>query len=1112
MKKLWFFGVAGFLSLGCLALAQSNSMKEKPLAAHEENAGPSVTAHAMEKGANIYGYLDYSDKPGFNQGYGMYTLSEDGYSLLWNDPLYKLVNVKANNGWYENGKICGLVPKFQISTIIGYWKYEIDFESGELLSYSELNMSSAPMVFFHSMLNPEDGLVYGYAYNLDDGGEVWWGTVDFENPWNADPIRHVGNKAMCYSICYNPEDGYYYGINGYQQFVRVSLDGSQTFIADVVDAEKCNSYLTGMVWNPVEKVFYWNCTYKGDWNYASMLYRITPEGEFTLVSDYSYLETFPYFVTTDEYSISDKPKRPEIESIDFENADLSGSVSFLMPSEYINGDPLPGKFEYTTLLDQEVYETGTASPGETVKTDYMVSESGFHTFGVYVTVDGLKSSAASSIKYVGYDIPAAPSNVILTVTEVTWDPVIKGINNAYLNPEEIEYKVYLNDEYLGTTSETRYQVLLPLDSTLASYKASIVAVNHGLESEPGESNSVVQGSAYTPPIFFQPTEEEFSLMTTVDVNENITYGWIWDTQNNIPYVRCGFTYDPDQPMDSYLFLPPIYIEDASQYYDFSFLCGRRGTQYLEEYVEVIYATSPDPADYVGTIIPSYKPLAVPTLGTWDKVEGVWNVPYSGEFYIGIHAISKGDMFGLYARDFSLKASEISGDSPGYVEDITAVRAPEGELKATVTFNLPLVTLDGETLNPDVNLTAMVNVQGLNNVYTAEGKPGDKVSVDVSTQQGTNIIEISVTDGNYGGPKTFVNVYTGVDLPDCPSSMTLIENPDMMSAELSWTPVTTAEEKGGYVDPAGITYTVALYVDLGIAAYWDPVAEGITGTSYTFRLEDGAVQDNYIIGVLAVNAAGESNNAAARAAYLGTPYALPMSDSLVTGDESFTIGPWFMYSAINYEPYNADWIITTMYQFDDINYDGPDYQVFAALSLDGKPCKGAMGLPRFSTKGEKNVAVSVDIVMAPYAPPVKIYAQKYGSSDLVLLGEWTPDDLDDVTIKPFTVMLPEQFENQDWVQVYVVPDFIDGTELFGMCGVNVVNAEAGILTMSADSLIMGGKGSIIVRGFEDREITLYNLDGKKVAQKTAESDNEIFYVDKGIYIVRAGDSSAKIVVK
>ena len=219
MKKLWFFGVAGFLSLGCLALAQGNSMKEKPLAAHEEDAGPSVTAHAMEKGANIYGYLDYSDKPGFNQGYGMYTLSEDGYSLLWNDPLYKLVNVKANNGWYENGKICGLVPKFQISTIIGYWKYEIDFESGELLSYSELNMSSAPMVFFHSMLNPEDGLVYGYAYNLDDGGEVWWGTVDFENPWNADPIRHVGNKAMCYSICYNPEDGYYYGINGYQQFV-----------------------------------------------------------------------------------------------------------------------------------------------------------------------------------------------------------------------------------------------------------------------------------------------------------------------------------------------------------------------------------------------------------------------------------------------------------------------------------------------------------------------------------------------------------------------------------------------------------------------------------------------------------------------------------------------------------------------------------------------------------------------------------------------------------------------------------------------------------------------------------------------------------------------------
>lgn len=87
--------------------------------------------------------------------------------------------------------------------------------------------------------------------------------------------------------------------------------------------------------------------------------------------------------------------------------------------------------------------------------------------------------------------------------------------------------------------------------------------------------------------------------------------------------------------------------------------------------------------------------------------------------------------------------------------------------------------------------------------------------------------------------------------------------------------------------------------------------------------------------------------------------------------------------------------------------------------------------------------------------------------------------------------------------------VDG-ELYNIVYTTVdVSASVGSVE-AAEATVVGGEGVILVGGFEGR-VDVYTVDGSKVATATANGEAQI-KLAAGLYVVRAGERVAKVVVK
>lgn len=1077
---------------------------------------------SVASGANIYGYLYFQAVMDFIPG--LYELENGSYSILWKDWFYDYDYAFAYNGWYVDGKINGIFPDIAGGYLYGYYSYSVDFETGELLDYADL-IYDTNQFFIIATLNSSDNKIYGYAIDLnyDNGNTLFWGYADASNPADVTLVE-TDQSQVCYSLTYNPINGKFYGVNMAQQFVEIATDGTQTVIAEVPDAEKCGTYTTGLVYSPTDGVFYWNSNWVDEYGMGSFLYTITPSGEFTMVDSYLLAEEFSYFITPDEPVAADAPKRPEAVGVNFVDGALTGDVTFKLPTTFGDGSNLPAQINYTATLNNESYKTGTGAPGSEIEVSYTVTESGSYTFGLYVTVNDKNSSAASIRAYVGNDTPVAPQKVELTETEVTWEAVTTGVNKGYIDASAVTYDVYLNGVKLGNTSSTSYSVesYFEGDLELDSFVASVVSICNGLESEPGKSNSIVAGNALNLPLFMPPTESQFALMTVEDVNPNLMGGsWLWNEADDIPFVQIGYGMVGYGQVDSYLFLPPVNIPDASKYYSFSFLSSLRSSMYNLEYLEVVIATEPSSEAVIGTIIDPFQVSGLAAEENWEEESGLLQVPAAGTYYIGIHCISEEDQLGVMVRDFSLESSNVSPESPDVAQNVTAVAGANGELKATVTFDFPTKALDGSTLAPELMLTALVTVNGGNEVVTATGKPGSQGSVTVNTVQGNNTVTVVISDGEMDSPKAQTSVYTGVSIPAAPDANTVVYeiSSDMMSATLTWEAVTESEKEGGYVDPAGITYTISEYVDLipGWGWYvWMPIEEGITTTSYTYTLPAGSPQDSYILGIQASNVAGTSSEYVSLQLQMGSIYTLPLVENLDndSDDTYFNVTPWLQYNSFNGVTYNGTWGISEISYLAEllgVPYTGDENYIILGYSADESPAKGMMGMPRFSTMGCEEVEATFEFLTL-YPAKTTIYGYAYGEEDVVEIGTCTPPSKDDLSFAEYTFTLPESLTNKSWVQILIEADYVDGDEYFGLGSVEVMSGSTKLMALQSHSAITTDKNAIIVRGLQGSSVVIATMDGKVVAKGVSNSDITSFKVEKGTYVVKAGNKSAKVVVR
>lgn len=1046
-------------------------------------------------GASVYGYLSTSVSE--EQKAGLYELTPEGYTLKWKDE-YAHGGSKLTNGWIEGDRLCGYTIASYWGMIFTFDYIEINMADGTTAKTEEFDYYRQPNISTAAFSTGERA-IYGYASSPEDGS-AGWVRADADKPGEPVFLRMLSDPeagSACYSLTYNPDDEMFYGVNMDQKFVRIDADGRQTVIADVPDAGTMANVITGMAYSPKENLFYWN------YNTAdreSGIYSITKDGEFNLISTFSDGEEMTCLVCTDAFVATSKPLRPEISAISFEGGAVSGSITFTLPAEFTDGSPIDDNLAWHALLDGVEYKDGTAQAGSAVTVDFSELPDGFHNFALYTDYNGTIGARTSTRMFIGADTPKAPVNVVLTDSNVSWDAVTEGINGGYIDPAAITYEVMIDGKSYGTTTSTSLDITLP-GGDFKQYTAEVYAEYSGNRSAAGSSNPLVHGDDMTLPIHFEVTEEEFNLMTIVDANDD-DYNWIYSY--GLTALLADWIYDESPTMDDYIYLPPIKFDSADKLYTLSMDMIARSTRYPDAMYEVVVATRPDAESVCKTILgPQRPPYPAPDVDDVDyehfvNVKTLFSVDVPGTYYIGFHCVSPAAQMGFLIRNINITDENITDKSPAAVTDAVAKGAENGVLSANVTFTLPTVDLAGNTLPSGSELTATVSCV---NSATVTGRPGEKVTADVETLQGDNNILIRTNLDGSNSPKAIVTVFTGVHPPKSVSSVSAEIAPDMRSATLTW-PAVTESEDGGYINPATVEYEI---YTLGYNMYgdqeWQLLDECGTSTSYVFTPD---MQDLHFVAVGTKNEAGDNGRIYWLNILAGPPCELPMTENFADG--YVNISPWLSY-AID-DTYTASLGSSALADIDPRWSDSEDYAMVMVPEAAGT--NGMMGIPRFTTATTDEAILEMEILTGPNAPEIAIYGDYYGSENLVYVG--SVSDTEDA-LKTISFELPSELMGRDWVQIYVLCRFPDADRIFVMNSISINKGGVSVDGIhTAASAIRAGKGEIIFDGFNGCDINVMSLDGKTIGSTKATSGITTIKVDKGIYVAKAGQKTAKVVVR
>lgn len=1057
--------------------------------------------------SDIFGYLYYFSDQNLNQG--MYRIDPSkGASFMWTDA-YTDQFVTMTGGWLRNGRLCGLNSLKSIFGTLAYGQIELDLQTGEVFSWRQLRFGDdLSNVYMTTAYRDLDDHVYGYSYS-EDGYGYGFSSAPADNIDATKIIIEAPSSDVCKSLCYNVQDDLFYGVTLDGRFVSVDIEGKQTTIFRLDLADMRNS-VSGIVYSPSLQAYVWNAYFTDG---SSALYAIDAEKKTaTLLLNCLGGENYTYFVTTAPNALPDAPASPGFVSSDFADGALSGSVAFTMPSMLLNGTEIAEgtKLGWNLLIDGNPAGEGEALAAQTVEIPTEALSTGFHTFAFSASLLGNRSVPATFMRWIGDDVPMAPKEVELSESCVKWNAVSEGCHaefEGYLNPEAISYKVSLNGEFVGETSTTEMEITLPSGLPYSVYQAEVKAVFHSFESEPGVSNPIAFGDPLTlnPSIHFRPEEEEFALFKTFDLDGRTdeagnTRNWHFSTTMGFPSFASG------ADGDDLLIFPPIEFDDASHSYAFEMEAGLIHDRDNTGTIEVLFGDSPTPEAMTRVIIPPTQLFYMRGI----VMKEYFAVPSPGVYYIGIRTHTNEVAF--HVSDIDIARSDKEADLPVSVSDLEAVAGANGALSATVSFTMPTLNAAGSEIDPSRELTATVVSRNfipgsqeppvVTETKTVTGKPGSRQSLEIATVQNYNTIGVACSFNGNPGAEASVNIYTGLVPPYTVNDFTVRASADNMSALISWTPPTEGEEEGEIGD--SFFYTVWYYDDGW--QFLDGIGYDVCETEVNVPADSD--QQYYILGVMAMNAAGQSDHIASRTVVLGPPYQLPMMETLPDG---MPVYEPIMTQRPSKEYDSTFWMVDDPAEIHPM-FACPDGLAFVGyIGYEGiNEAMGRVSLPKFSTIGEESCNVTLRYWDGDYAAQFMMLANIFDADEPLSVGSfaktgkgWTEHTLE----------LPEDVMDRGWVELLLDAKFtstydfamFSGYSIYSTTGVKLADA-------SGEEAIFTSCHMIHIAGYRGDAVSVYDMNGIKVAGVASAGDIEGFVVSPGVYVVNAGQSSTKVIVK
>lgn len=894
--------LSSLLAASCVTIAQASGTNVPRGAYH----GPSSPVQTLAKstsseaplrvkgGPEIWGVIEYSsewDSLDENaRPYGMYSFKASDTSSF-----RMLANLNEN---MPNGG--GIV----IDNMFHYVNYVVMYETQVVTYYHHYNTDTwleegYPQYMYDTTVATDlawdaaTQAAYGYYYS----------PTDMSRPMTLCKVTYGSYGPTAVTIGTEEKDmiavavdgkGQLYGIDSEGGFYRIDKGTGEKELVDYTGVQ-CSTYRQSATFDPQSGKIYWAAFIVTDEGPSSALYQIDPAtGVTTKVADFPNAIEYTCLHIPAPLADDAAPASATATTADFANGSLEGTFNFTLPAETYGGDPLTGVLNYKVYVNDAEYISGTGNAGEQKSVPVSV-ESGACEIYVIVSNTAGEGPKSEPVKfYAGYDTPAAPGNVTLTIdadskATLTWTAPESTVNGGYLDAANITYDIV---RYPGAVpvatgiSATTFTEQLTADR-MAAYSYGVTAIQHGLSSQEAVSEKKVVGEAFNVPFIDDFTSEDlYSLYLVVTPSEGSPS---WSPSNQSFVIFYGWN-----PSDSWLLTPPVRLE-AGKSYKFEYDLRSAGTYDMERF-GTAYGTGDDPATY--TTLREAQDFKSANSNYTHFTETV-TPTFAGVYRFGIHACSDGFKSGFYVTNISVKA-DAAADVPAAVTDIVLTPAANGERKVNGSFKVPSNDKNGNALE---SLTKVEVTREDGTVVATIENPAAGATVtfeDGAPAAGMNTYKVTAYNSIGRGESAEASVWAGVDVPAAPTNVVITEQ--SRGVNLTWQ-APTAGLHEGWIDTANLKYKI--YDGAG-----QLVAEDVTDTSIDIRFNISAPNVLYFA-VSAVTAAGESEKAASQDFVVGTPATLPFTDSFAGGNAS---NLWWTrgkvdYNHFNFSPYMAcdgDW--------------------------------------------------------------------------------------------------------------------------------------------------------------------------------------------------------------
>lgn len=537
---------------------------------------------------------------------------------------------------------------------------------------------------------------------------------------------------------------------------------------------------------------------------------------------------------------------------------------------------------------------------------------------------------------------------------------------------------------------------------------------------------------YSLPFFMAPTMEQMlNECVVIDANGDARDGY--NAWSFMEYFGNP-AYWADKPAgdaDDWLIFPAINIPDVSKALKVSLDARATGLGTTES-LEVRIGTAPA-IEALDKVVMSEPGVPCLTNYEFTHYNSLFALDKPGVYYLAVRCTSsQSSGWRMLIQNLKLEQATDVASVPDGCTNLKAVEDSKGALKMTVSFTMPTHTLNGVALDPGTPLTAIITTPA--ETKTVQATSGQYIEEMLSAVDGLNVVKVEVVNAQGDGSRRVTTARCGIDIPCTPVVRGSVSD-DNLTFTLTWDPVTEGVN-GGIIDPDGVTYIVYRYMDDGSWAVMDNDCKDCT---YSVSVPKGSVLSYCDLAVSAANEKGFVEETPIVSAVIGEPYLLPLKETFDGGQAHYA---GMSIDAISSE-YQGQFAFGDPSQLDAMFGGGPSYALFGVSPLE-EGTRGHVALPKVTTKGKKDIQLTLPMFVYEDGPEIEVYAET-NSGERYTLG--TVDQSKNTGWTDLIYNLPVELYDQSCVGVNIDIRYRNNYSGFMLGGYSLVEGQAGDMAMT-----------------------------------------------------------------